>query len=213
MQSQARANLNGAKELVRNEFESQGVGSGQLLDSARTKVKVAEATVELAQPTRVTLAHARDDSKLRRRRRGAAARPAPPRPNRPEWAAWSAVLGAAANPLRYSVASRMVAKGEMIRQMPVTNAYRLVLDHVLKLRHGAGEVQAGCAGRAGSGGASRPTEPGIRRHGRACNPTVDTVNRITVEIEVPNYARLLSAAASRGGNLHTNRFRHSHSAA
>jgi multidrug resistance efflux pump len=28
----------------------------------------------------------------------------------------------------------MVSKGEMIRQMPVTNAYRLILDHILKLR-------------------------------------------------------------------------------
>src|SRR4029453_10680889 len=59
---QALANLELAqKELARHETENaKGVGSGQLLDSAKTKVKVAEAAVELARTdARVTLANAR----------------------------------------------------------------------------------------------------------------------------------------------------------
>jgi multidrug efflux pump subunit AcrA (membrane-fusion protein) len=197
--AQADANLELAqKELARTEFEnSKGVGAVQLLDAARTKVKVAEATVELARTdARVTLANARrlkaalDDAEERLRETELRA------PPRPEWSAWSAVLGAAANPLRYSVAARMVSQGEMIRQMPVTNAFRLVLDHVLKLRVTVPEkfkpdVHVGqlVAVRV-EAYPDRVFTGAVRR----ITPTVDTVNRtFMVEIEAPNYDRALSA--------------------
>jgi multidrug efflux pump subunit AcrA (membrane-fusion protein) len=197
--AQALANLELArKELARHEFEnSKGVGSGQVLDSAKTKVKVAEAGVELARTdARVTLANARklkaalDDAVERLHETDLRA------PARPEWSAWAAVTGTAVNPLRYSVAARLVSKGEMIRSMPVTNAFRLVLDHALKLRVPVPEkykpeVHIGQSvavrveaypNRVFAGAVSR------------VNPTVDTVNRtFTVEIEVANYDRALAA--------------------
>lgn len=197
--AQALANLELAqKELVRHETEqARGVGSGQVLDSAKTKVKVAEAAAELARTdARVTLANARklraalDDAEEKLRETELRA------PSRPDWSAWSAVTGAAANPLRYSVAARMVSRGEMIRQFPSTNAFRLVLDHVLKLRVTVPEkfkpeVRVGqrvavrveaYPNRVFAGAVSR------------VNPTVDAVNRtFMVEVEVPNYDRALAA--------------------
>lgn len=197
--AQALANLELAqKELARHEAEhARGVGSGQVLDSAKTKVKVAEAAAELARTdARVTLANARklkaalEDAEEKLRETTLRA------PTRPEWSAWAALTGSAANPLRYSVAARMVSRGEMIRQFPSTNAFRLVLDHVLKLRVPVPEkfkpeVRPGQSvavrveaypNRVFAGTVSR------------VNPTVDTVNRtFTVEIEVPNYERALAA--------------------
>lgn len=197
--AQALANLELArKELARHEFEnSKGVGSGQVLDSARTKVKVAEAAAELARTdARVTLANARklkaalDDAveKLQETELRA--------PTRPEWSAWAAVTGTAVNPLRYSVAARMVSKGEMIRSMPVTNAFRLVLDHVLKLRVPVPEKYKPEI-RIGQSVAVRVEAYPNRVFAGVVsriNPTVDTVNRtFTVEIEVANYDRALAA--------------------
>lgn len=197
--AQARANLELAqKELVRTEFESsKGVGSAQVLDSARTKVKVAETAVELARTdARVTLANARrlkaalDDAEEKLRETELRA------PPRPEWSAWSAVIGAAANPLRYSVASRMVSRGEMLRQMPVTNAYRLVLDHILKLRVTVPEKFKPEVHVGQSVAVRVEAHPNRVFHGTVSrvNPTVDTVNRtFMAEIEVPNFDRQLSA--------------------
>jgi len=195
---QARANLELAeKELARAEFEySKGIGSLQVLDSARTKVKVAKASADLAETdARVTLAHARrlkaalDDAEDNLRETKLRA------PEWPEWGAWSAVVGAAANPVRYSVANRMVSKGEMIRQMPVTNAYRLVLDHVLKLRVTIPEkyrpdVRVGQVVEVHGDSAPGKTFAGAVVR---VNPAVDPLSRtFMAEIEVPNYARLLS---------------------
>jgi len=197
--AQALANLELArKELARHEFEnSKGVGSGQVLDSARTKVKVAEAAVELARTdARVTLANARklkaalDDAveKLHETELRA--------PTRPEWSAWAAITGTAANPLRYSVATRMVSKGEMIRSMPVTNAFRLVLDHALKLRVPVPEKYKPEVHIGQSVAVRVEAYPNRVFAGTVSriNPTVDTVNRtFTVEIEVANYERALAA--------------------
>jgi multidrug efflux pump subunit AcrA (membrane-fusion protein) len=196
--AQARANQELAeKELARTEFEfSKGVGAQQVLDAARTRVKVAKAAADLAETdARVTLAQARrlkaalDDAEENLRETKLRA------PDRPEWAAWSAVVGAAANPVRYAVANRMVSNGEMIRQMPVTNAYRLVLDHVLKLRVTVPEkfrpdVRVGQAVEVRGDSAPGRTFAGTVVR---VNPAVDPQSRtFTAEIEVPNYARLLS---------------------
>lgn len=197
--AQARANHELAeRDLARAEDERQrGVGSAQNLDTAKTKVKVAQTTVDLAETdARVTLANARrlkaalDDAEdhLNETRLRA--------PTRPEWGAWSAVVGVAANPLRYSVASRLVSKGEMLRQFPLTNAYRIVLDHILKLRVTVPEkfkpdVRVGQSvevrveafpDRVFAGTVTR------------VYPTVDTTNRtFLAEIEVPNCGHALSA--------------------
>jgi multidrug efflux pump subunit AcrA (membrane-fusion protein) len=207
--AQALANLELArKELARHETEqARGVGSGQVLDSAKTKVKVAEAAAELARTdAKVTLAQARrlkaalDDAEEKLRETELRA------PARPEWSAWSAIGGAAANPMRYSVAARHVSKGEMIRQFPSTNAFRLVLDHTLKLRVTVPEkfkpeVRLGqpvavrveaYPNRVFSGVVSR------------VNPTVEAVNRtFMVEIEVPNYDRALAAGGFAQAEIQT----------
>jgi multidrug efflux pump subunit AcrA (membrane-fusion protein) len=196
--AQARANLELAeKEEVRTENENaKGVGAIASLDAARTKTKVAKTAVQLAETdARVVLAQARrlkaqlDDAEERLRETQIRA----PIPH--DWAAWSAVISPAANPLRYAVAGRMVSKGEMIRQMPVTNAFRLVIDHILKLRAAIPEkyrpdVHVG-----------QPVEVHVEAYPNAMfrgvvarvNPTVDTVNRtFMVEIQVPNCCRQLS---------------------
>jgi multidrug efflux pump subunit AcrA (membrane-fusion protein) len=196
--AQANANLELAeKELVRTENEnSKGVGALQSLDAARTKMQVARTAVQLAKTdARVVLAQARklkaalEDAEERLRETQIRA----PIPH--DWAAWSAIVTPAGNPLRYAVAGRMVSKGEMIRQMPVTNAFRLVIDHVLKLRVAIPEkyrpdVHVGQAVEVRVEAYPNALFPGVVAR---VNPTVDSVNRtFMVEIQVPNCGRRLN---------------------
>ncbi len=196
--AQARANLELAeKELTRTENENaKGVGALQALDAARTKVKVSKTTVQLAETdARVTLAQARrlkaqlDDAEEKLRETQIRA----PIPH--DWAAWSAIVGPAANPLHYSIAGRMISKGEMIRMMPVTNAFRLVINHILKLRVAIPEkyrpdVHIGQSVEVRVEAYSTVVFPGVVSR---VNPTVDTMNRtFMVEIQVPNCGKRLS---------------------
>ncbi|HVL14195.1 MAG TPA: efflux RND transporter periplasmic adaptor subunit [Gemmata sp.] len=196
--AQAKANYDLAeKEAARIETEvRQSVGSQQTLDSARTKVKVAQTALDLAQTeARVTLAHARrmkavlDDAEERLRETQLTA-PVPEGET-----AWAAVVGAAANPIRYVVAARMVSQGAQVSPMRVTNAYRLVMDHVLKLRVAVPEkyrpeVQIGQAVEVRVEAYPKTVFPG--RVARVF-PTVDAASRTFVtEVEVPNYDRKLS---------------------
>jgi multidrug efflux pump subunit AcrA (membrane-fusion protein) len=196
--AQARANFELAeKEAARIEEEvKRGVGSGQNLDSARTKVKVAKTTLDLSETeARVTLAHARrlksalDDAEERLRETQLIA----PLPEGET--VWAAVVGPAANPIRYAVAAKMVSRGAQVSPMRVTNAYRLVMDHVLKLRVAVPEkykpeVQIGQLVEVRVEAYPKTVFPG--RVARVF-PTVDPANRTFVtEIEVPNYDRKLS---------------------
>ncbi|HUR52859.1 MAG TPA: efflux RND transporter periplasmic adaptor subunit [Gemmataceae bacterium] len=190
--AQARAQLDlSKKELDRmRTLDTRGVGARADLDSALTKVTVAEATKRLAETeARATLAHARRlratlDLAEQRLRDTVVRAPVPD-----EWGAWAAVVGPGFSPLTYTVANRMVWEGEMVRGMPEKNVFRLVIAHVLKLRAEVPEkfgpeVRAGqtvevrvdaFAGRAFAGVVAR------------VSPTVDTQNRtFQVEIEVPN---------------------------
>ncbi len=196
--AQARANFELAeKEVARFEEEvNRGVGSTQVLDSARTKVKVAKTALDLAETdARVTLAQARrlkaalDDAEQQLSETQLLA----PIPD--GGAAWSAVVGCAANPIRYSVAAKMVAKGAMISPMRVNNAYRLVLDHVLKLRVPVPEkykpeVQVGQAVEVRVEAYPNHIFPATVAR---VFPAIDPTNRtFLTEIEVPNYDRKLS---------------------
>ncbi len=197
--AQARANLELAeKEAARAELEaSKGVGSSQALDTARTRVKVARTGLELAETeARVTLAHARRlqtalteaEEKLRETRLLA---PVPE-----SWAAWSAVTGVAANPVRYSVASRLATQGAMISPMRVNHAFRLVVDHILKLRVPVPEKYRPeiLVGQAVD--VRVEAYPGVLFRGTVARifPVVDTTNRtFLTEIEVPNIDRKLTA--------------------
>ncbi|MBA4063243.1 MAG: hypothetical protein C0501_05940 [Isosphaera sp.] len=197
--AQAAANLELAtKEAARFEEEARrGVGSGANLDAARAKVKVAKAAADLAETeARVTLANARRlqtavaeaDERLRETKVYA------PVPD--DWAAWAAAVGPAANPVRYSVAARMVSKGATISPQRVTNAYRLITDHVLKLRVPVPERYRPLA-RVGQAADVRvEAYPGVVFPGRVARlfPTVDPEGRTFVaEVEVPNTDRRLKA--------------------
>jgi RND family efflux transporter MFP subunit len=156
---------------------------------------VAKTAMELAETdARVTLAHARqlkaalDDAEEKLRETQLRA-PVPDGET-----AWSAVVGPAANPIRYSVAAKMVAQGAMISPMRVNNAYRLVMDHVLKLRVPVPEkyrpeVLVGQSVEVRVEAYPDRIFPGTVAR---VFPTVDPANRTFVaEIEVPNYARKL----------------------
>ncbi|MFO0847075.1 MAG: efflux RND transporter periplasmic adaptor subunit [Gemmataceae bacterium] len=112
------------------------------------------------------------------------------------WAAWAAAVGPGFAPLRYAVAQRLVSEGEMVRSQPVTNAYKLVIAHALKLRAAvperfAGEVKVGQTVEV-----RVDAYPGAVFAGRVArvNPTVDPVNRtFQVEVAVPNLDGKLKA--------------------
>jgi multidrug efflux pump subunit AcrA (membrane-fusion protein) len=205
--AQARATLELAeKELTRAEFENkQGVGSGQALDSTRTRVKVAKTGVDLAETeARVTLANARrlksvlNDAETRLRETRLVA-PVPDGET-----VWSAVVGPAANPVRYSVAAKMVAQGAQLSPMRVTTAYRLVLDHVLLLRVPVPEKYKPEVRIGQQVGVRVDAYRGVTFPGRVARvfPTTDPVNRTFVaEVEVPNYDRRLSCGGFATGEV------------
>jgi multidrug efflux pump subunit AcrA (membrane-fusion protein) len=195
--AQAKANLELAeKEFVRIDEEvKRGVGSTQGLDSARTKAKVAKTAVDLAETeARVTLAQARrlysalEDAEDRLRETQLRV----PVPD--DWAAWSAVVGPAANPVRYSVAARMVHKGATISPMRVTNAFRLVTDHILKLRVAVPERYSPDVHVGQAVEVRVEAFPNVMFPGTVARmfPTVDPESRTFVtEVEVPNCCRKL----------------------
>jgi multidrug efflux pump subunit AcrA (membrane-fusion protein) len=197
--AQARANWELAeKELARAELEAErGVGSQQALDAARARVKAARAAVELAETEgRVLWANARrlkavleeaeqrwEETRLRA-------------PTPPLWSAWSAIVGTAGNPIRLAVAHRSVGLGEMVRSMPVTIAYRLVLDQILKLRVPVPEKYRPQVTIGDRVELQVEAWPQRRFQGRVRRiaPVVDISTRtFQVEIEVPNFDRALSA--------------------
>ncbi|MCS7020934.1 MAG: efflux RND transporter periplasmic adaptor subunit [Gemmataceae bacterium] len=197
--AQARANWELAeKELARAELEiARGVGSPQNLDSARSRVKAARAAVELAETeARVVWANARrlkavvEDAEQRLEETQLRV-PAPPL-----WYAWSALIGVAGNPIRPAVAHRHVSLGEMVRSTPVTLAYRLVVDQILKLRVAVPEKYRPQIKRGDPVELHVDAWPQRTFHGRVVRiaPLVDMSTRtFPVEIEVPNYDHSLLA--------------------
>lgn len=132
---EARANFALAKsEQARiAEGVKGGAESQQALDSAVNRLAVAAARVELAlTDARVLLSNARrlkgvlDDAE----RRLADTKLYAPSPA--EWDEWLRLLGKTSTPLKYAVAEKRVSVGSPVEAMPVTNSYRLVLDHALK---------------------------------------------------------------------------------
>ena len=133
--AEARANLKFAESEMKREEKLAGVaGAAQSYDTAVNRVAVAKA--RLPQPetdARVTLANGRrlmaalEDAELKQSESMLCA------PNTPEWNEWLKQLGPTKTPLKYGVAQKMVSPGETVQSMPVTNCFRLVIDHVLKL--------------------------------------------------------------------------------
>jgi multidrug efflux pump subunit AcrA (membrane-fusion protein) len=133
---EARANLLLAEsDLKRAETEARsGVGAKQVLDTALNRLAVAKTRVQVAETeARVTLANARrlkaalDDAE----RKLADTKLNAPSPE--EWELWRKLVGPTTTPFKYAVAQKMVSVGESVQSMPVTNCYRLVIDHILKL--------------------------------------------------------------------------------
>jgi multidrug efflux pump subunit AcrA (membrane-fusion protein) len=105
------------------------------------------------------------------------------------WSAWAAAVGPAAVPLRYAVAQRLLSEGEMVRAMPVTNAFKLVLAHALKLRAAVPERYAPEVKVGQAVDVQVEAYPGQAFVGRVAriNPTVDPLNRtFQAEVSVPN---------------------------
>ena len=132
---EARANFALAKsEQARiAEGVKNGAESRQALDSAVNRLAVAEARVELAlTDARVVLSNARrlkaalDDAE----RKLADTKLYAPSPA--EWDTWLQLFGTTSTPMKYAVAEKRVSVGTQVEAMPVTNSYRLVLDHALK---------------------------------------------------------------------------------
>jgi multidrug efflux pump subunit AcrA (membrane-fusion protein) len=189
--ARARAALTLAtKEFTRAKDErKRGGGSQQAFDKAETEVELAETALRVAEAdAKATFATARKLKatldKAEDRLRDAVLRAPMPE----EWPAWAAALGPTASPLRYTVAQRMVWEGELVRAMPEKNVYRLVIDHVLKLRAAvpeqhAQELRRGQTVQVSVEGYDRNFTGVVSR----ISPTVDSLNRtFPVEIVVPN---------------------------
>lgn len=167
-----------------------GTTSREDFDTARTDLRLAEANTLLAlTEARATLAAARlkaaavatAEQKLRDCHLLA--------PEPPGWAAWAAAVGPAAGPLRYAVAQRMVGEGEMIRTMPTTNVFRLVVDHVLKLKAAVPEKHVAEVKVGQPAEVTVDAFPGRPFRGVVArvNRTVDAASRtFGIEVEVPN---------------------------
>jgi multidrug efflux pump subunit AcrA (membrane-fusion protein) len=190
--AKARASLEEASRKVEQQQRLINAGSGSKEDHAvaAAERKVAEAGLrQVKAETLAALANCRrlaaNVEKAEKRLRDAVLRAPVPE----EWPAWAAVLGPAAAPVRYTVAARMVWEGEMVRAMPEKNAFRLVMDQVLKLRAAvpekhAPEVKVGQAVEVRVD--AYPDRVFAGRVARVA-PTVDTLNRtFLVEVELPN---------------------------
>ncbi len=197
--AQARANWELAeKELARAELEfNRGVGSPQGLDAARTRVKVARAALAATETemraawvnARRLLAVLQDaEEKLREVQLRV--------PFPQGWEAWAAIGGVAACPIRLRVSERRVAIGEMIRMITAPVAYRVVSDHVLKLRASVPEKYRPAVALDNRATISVEAWPSQTFAGRVTRiyPTVDPATRtFRVEIEVPNFDGKLTA--------------------
>jgi multidrug efflux pump subunit AcrA (membrane-fusion protein) len=123
------------KLTQKEDLHKKGAASDDELEIARTEFKLAEATHKQS----VTEAQAGIASA---RWRLAALESAKQKlvdcemrvPVPAPYPAWAAVVGAGFTPARYVVAQRLVTEGEMVRAMPVTNAYKVIVDFALKLR-------------------------------------------------------------------------------
>lgn len=166
----------------KNLYETKAASKDEY-DVAETEVRLAEATkVQTATEAKAILAAARlkkasldlAEQKLRD------CKLTVPTP-----------VGTTAAPTRvkYAIAERMLTEGTMVRSMPVTNAFKLVLAHALKLRVNVAERHAPDVKVGQSAEVVADAVPGKTFNGKIVrvNPSVDPTNRtFQVEIEVPN---------------------------
>jgi RND family efflux transporter MFP subunit len=165
---------------VKRDLLARNVASRDEFDLAETDLKLAEATTAQAvTEARAVLAATRlrkasldtaeqklADCKLR-----------------------APVPAAGAAGVKYLVAQRLLSEGEMVRSMPVTNAFKLVVAESLEL-HAAVPERYTPDVKVGQAVEVRvDAYPGAAFAGRVArvNPTVDPLNRtFDVEVAVPN---------------------------
>ena len=122
------------KLAQKEDLFKKSAGSVDELEIARTEFKLAEAThKQSVTEAETALASARWkqaalDSAIQRLADCELTVPIPA-----GYHAWAAVVGAGFTPARFMVAQRLITEGEMVRAMPVTNAFKLVIDFALKL--------------------------------------------------------------------------------
>lgn len=117
-------------------------------------------------------------------------------------------VGTTASPgaMRYAVAERMLTEGSMVRSMPVTNAFKLVLAHALKLRVMVPERYSAEVKVGQTADVRADAMPGKTFAGKIVrvNPSIDTTNRtFQVEIEVPNQAGTLKSGGFARAEIQT----------
>ena len=98
----------------------------------------------------------------------------------------------------YTVAERHVGEGEVVRAVPPTLLFRLVVEDVLKLRAAVPERHAAAVKQGQEVDLEVESLPGTRVTGRVVrvHPTIDTASRtFDVEVQVPNAAHLLKPGA------------------
>ena len=91
--------------------------------------------------------------------------------------------------VKYAVAQRMIGVGEMIRTMPTTNVFRLVIDSTLKLRIAVPEKHIPDVATGQVVDVTTDAYSTVAFVGRVSriNPTVDPATRtFLVEVDVPN---------------------------
>ncbi|HJZ53629.1 MAG TPA: efflux RND transporter periplasmic adaptor subunit [Gemmataceae bacterium] len=190
--ARARASLNLAeKDFVRVKDErARGIGSSQSYDKAEAEVELAKTAKQVAEAdARATLANARKMKasleQAEQRLHDTVLRAPVPE----EWPAWAAAVGPGFTPFRYQVAQRMVWEGEMVRGMPEKYAFRLVIDHALKLRAAVPEKFAPdvCPGQTVAVRVDAYSDRAFTGVVSRVSPTVDSQNRtFQVEVVVPN---------------------------
>jgi multidrug efflux pump subunit AcrA (membrane-fusion protein) len=185
------------KFAQKKDLFARGVGSQDEFDIAQTELQLADASKAAAMTDAravVAAARLRAAALATAEQRLVDCRLLAPVPSL--WPGLAGLVGPAAVPARYVVANRMVTEGEMIRSMPGTNAYKLVLDHVLKLRTQVPERYAPDIGVGLPAEVRVEAYPGRVFPGRVSriSPIVDPLNlTFAVEVAVPNFSGLLRA--------------------
>jgi multidrug efflux pump subunit AcrA (membrane-fusion protein) len=108
--------------------------------------------------------------------------------------------------MRYAVAERMLTEGSMVRAMPTTNAFKLVLAHALKLRVMVPERYSADVKIGQTADVKADAMPGKSYRGTIVrvNPSIDLVTRsFQVEIEVPNSDGTLKSGGFAKADIRT----------
>jgi membrane fusion protein (multidrug efflux system) len=171
---------------MKRDLLARNVASRDEYDLAETDVKLAEATTAQAVTEAKSVLAA---AKLRKATLDTAEQKvADCRLRAPVPRALPAGMSPGAG-VKYLVAQRMLSEGEMVRSMPVTNAFKLVVSHALELHAAVPERYTPDVKIGQTVDVKVDAYPGVVFPGKVAriNPTVDPLNRtFEVEVAVPN---------------------------